>query len=94
MWGFLGICWAPRPLSWRKRLAPVPLPALLSCSPLHKELQMPRITLSRRPLIADAVRGSRPTRRERREARQLFAQISTRPQNVRNELLEMASRSH
>lgn len=55
---------------------------------------MPRITLSRRPTDVDAIRVSRPTRRERREERQLFAQIATRPQNVRNELLEMASRSH
>ena len=30
---------------------------------------------------------------QRRAERQLFARIATRPQNVRNELLEMASRA-
>lgn len=53
---------------------------------------MPSITLSR-PVADSTGQLTRPTWRERRATRRLFAQISTRPQNVRNELLEMASRS-
>ncbi|WP_162802126.1 hypothetical protein [Ornithinimicrobium murale] len=51
---------------------------------------MLRITLSRRSPVTASVR---PSWRERREARQLHTEISRRPQNVRNELLEMAARA-
>ncbi len=37
---------------------------------------------------------ARPSRRERRAERELLAQLSTRPQNVRDELLEMIYRAH
>lgn len=54
---------------------------------------MPRITLSRRPDPAPSARTPRPTWRERREERELFARIASRPQTVRDELLEMLSRA-
>ncbi|WP_165700078.1 hypothetical protein [Ornithinimicrobium ciconiae] len=37
---------------------------------------------------------SNAARRQRRAERTLFAAIATRPENVRNELLEMASRAN
>lgn len=53
---------------------------------------MPSITLPR-PTSDSTGQAARPTWRERRATRRIFAQISQRPQNVRNELLEMASRT-
>ena len=35
---------------------------------------------------------TRPTRRQRREERELLAELATRPDNVRDELLEMIYR--
>lgn len=68
---------------------------LFDASCIHrfpKEKPMPSITLSR-PTTDSTGRLARPSWRERRATRRLFAQISTRPQNVRNELLEFASRA-
>ena len=50
---------------------------------------MRRISQSTRSLLVNQA-----ARRRRRAERELFATISSRPQNVRNELLEMASRAH
>lgn len=45
-----------------------------------------RLTLSLRSFAARAT--------ERRAERELFEQLATRPQNVRNEVLEMISRAN
>lgn len=50
---------------------------------------MRRISQSTRTFLAHQT-----ARRQRRAQRELFATICARPQNVRNELLEMASRAH
>lgn len=43
--------------------------------------------------FAHSVRAFAVRTSQRRAERQLFADIASRPQNVRNELLEMASRT-
>lgn len=53
---------------------------------------MAGLTLSRRTSTLE--RAARVSRQERRSERKLFATIAARPKNVRNELLEMAARSH
>ncbi|MCK0113603.1 hypothetical protein MWU75_15765 [Ornithinimicrobium sp. F0845] len=52
-----------------------------------------RLTLSRPTTTSTLVaQPARLTRRQRREERELLAQLATRPDNVRDELLEMIYR--
>lgn len=51
---------------------------------------MASTTLFRRTSVTERV--ARVNRQQRRTERKLFATIAARPQNVRNELLEMAAR--
>lgn len=85
-WPLSGIPTSAEKLSSRD-LATRPVPSypdlFLGTAPMR------RISQSTRTFLAHQT-----ARRQRRAQRELFATICARPQNVRNELLEMASRAH